>query len=106
MDSGFSDAGVSAGTTYTYRVMAFNSGGASDYSNSAEATTPAPPAESHVGDLDGTRTSSGNNWQARITITVHDTAHGAVNGATVAGTWSGGSSGSASCTTNTDGQCM
>jgi hypothetical protein len=37
------DTGRSAGTTYTYRVRAFNTWGQSAYSNGASATTPAPP---------------------------------------------------------------
>ncbi|MEP6913294.1 MAG: fibronectin type III domain-containing protein, partial [bacterium] len=39
----YSDTGLSASTTYSYRVRAFNSGGDSAYSNVAEATTQAPP---------------------------------------------------------------
>ncbi|MCI0690806.1 phytase [candidate division KSB1 bacterium] len=37
--TGFSDNGLSAGTTYTYRVRAFNNIGSSNYSNEASATT-------------------------------------------------------------------
>jgi hypothetical protein len=36
----FSDAGLAAETTYSYRVRAFNAAGHSDYSNEAEASTP------------------------------------------------------------------
>jgi titin len=43
----YSNAGLSAGTQYFYRIRAVNSGGASAYSNEANATTlpgaPAPP---------------------------------------------------------------
>jgi hypothetical protein len=42
----YSDTGPSASTVYRYRVRAFNGGGASSYSNEAEATTelsPEPP---------------------------------------------------------------
>ena len=40
----YGDTLVQPGTTYTYRVKAFNAGGSSAYSNTAEATTqPAPP---------------------------------------------------------------
>jgi subtilisin family serine protease len=41
----FNDTGLLAGTTYTYRVRAFNSAGNSSYSNSVEGTTlPTPPS--------------------------------------------------------------
>ena len=39
----YSDTTVQGGTTHSYRVRAFHSGGNSGYSNIAEATTPAPP---------------------------------------------------------------
>ncbi len=39
----YSDTGLSASTTYTYRVRATNASGDSDYSNTASATTQAPP---------------------------------------------------------------
>jgi hypothetical protein len=42
--TGHSDMGLTAETTYCYRVRAFNAGGDSDYSNVACATTPAPLA--------------------------------------------------------------
>jgi hypothetical protein len=41
----YSDASVVAGTTYTYRVRAYQNAAASDPTNKAEATTPAPPEE-------------------------------------------------------------
>jgi hypothetical protein len=40
----YSNTGLTASTTYTYRVLAYNSGGDSGYSNSASATTHAAPA--------------------------------------------------------------
>jgi fibronectin type 3 domain-containing protein len=40
----YSDLTAAGGTTYTYRVRAFNNGGNSAYSNTAAATTPAAPA--------------------------------------------------------------
>ena len=100
----FSDTNLAAATSYSYRVRAFNAGGPSGYSNTATAATAAAP-QSHIGDLDGTTSSSKNNWSASITITVHDPAHAVVSGAVVTGTWSGGYSGSASCTTNVTGVC-
>jgi subtilisin family serine protease len=47
-DTAFADTGLSASTTYTYRVRAFNPGGASAYSNETSTDTegepPAAPA--------------------------------------------------------------
>ena len=45
--TGYNDTGLSASTTYTYRVRATNDAGDSGYSNEASATTndPPPPAD-------------------------------------------------------------
>lgn len=40
----FADTGLTAGTTYSYRVLAYNSGGNSAYTATASATTPAAAA--------------------------------------------------------------
>jgi serine protease AprX len=101
----YSDTGRSAGTTYQYRVRAFNAGGSSGYSNTASATTPVPP-QSHIGNLDASATNTKNSWQATVTVTVHDPTHAGLSGATVTGNWGGGFSGTASCTTNGAGQCV
>jgi hypothetical protein len=58
----------------------------------------------HIGDLDGTRTNQQNVWTAVVTITLHDSNHGPVANATVSGSWSIG--GTASCTTDSTGQCF
>jgi hypothetical protein len=102
--TGYNDTGRASGTTYRYRVRAFNAGGPSGYSNMASATTPGAP-QSHVGNLNGSTTSTKNNWQASVTVTAHDASHVGLSGAVVTGTWSGGYSGTASCTTNGAGQC-
>lgn len=67
--------------------------------------TPVPGGTLHVGDLDGSAVSGGNNWIATVTITVHDASENPVAGAVVTGAWSAGTNGSGSCTTNTNGQC-
>jgi hypothetical protein len=58
----FSDTGLAAGATYSYRVLAFNTaGGNSGYSNTAEATTSTvtpPPAPIAPSNLTATATSS------------------------------------------------
>ncbi|MEX1157387.1 MAG: hypothetical protein WEC79_00475, partial [Thermomicrobiales bacterium] len=57
----------------------------------------------HVGDLDGSSTSLGSNWNATVTARVHDSNEGAVSNATVTGSWSTG--GSSECVTSGDGIC-
>lgn len=66
---------------------------------------PPPPDSMHVGDLDGSSVSIKNNWQATVTIRVHDSSHNPVSGATVSVRWSGGFTGSASCITDASGSC-
>jgi subtilase family protein/fibronectin type III domain protein len=94
----YTDTSVSPSTTYLYRVRAVNTIGASGYSNTATVTTPAPPQQLHIGDLDSSRVASKNTWTASVTITIHDASHAAATGATVSGSWSGGFAGSVSCT--------
>lgn len=64
--AGYSDKGLSAGTTYQYRVHAFNSGGDSGYSNSAGATTQAavsvPAAPSNLAATAVSTTQIKLNW--------------------------------------------
>lgn len=77
-----------------------------DNSGSASSNVTAPPVNTmHVGDLDGSKTSSKSNWTATVTIRVHNASHAAVSGALVSGSWSGGFAGAAACTTNGSGQC-
>lgn len=68
---------------------------------------PPPPAETmHLGNLTGAGVSiSTKFWQATATVTVHDANHNPVANVTVSGSWSGGATGTASCTTNSSGQC-
>jgi hypothetical protein len=75
-------------------------------SDSVEVTVSnAPALDIHVGDLDGSIGTVRKNWNAAVTITVHNTDEAPVQNVTVAGSWSGGTSGSSSCTTNGSGQC-
>jgi hypothetical protein len=94
----YSETTAVPSTTYSCRVQAVNTGGASDYSNTATTTTPATP-QLHVADLDGSTATSKNTWTASVTITINDVNSAPVSGATVSGTWSGGFFGGASCNT-------
>jgi thermitase len=65
----------------------------------------APPANSHIGDLDGTSAANKSAWTAIVNLMVHDAAHQPVAGASVSGAWSGGTSGTGTCTTSANGWC-
>jgi hypothetical protein len=70
----------------------------------SEPTDPPAGGALHVGGLSGASAPGpGPNWDATVTITVHDDGHGGAAGATVAGEWKDGST--AACTTATDGTC-
>jgi hypothetical protein len=56
-----------------------------------------------VADLDGVTTVKGNQWTARVTVTVVDATGSPVPGATVTGAWSGPISLVATGTTGSDG---
>ena len=98
----YASTGLTQGTTYGYRVQAYNDRGASAYSNEPTATTPAQP-KIHIGDLDGTRSVSKKNWSASVTVVVHDASEKLMSGAVVTGGWSVG--GTSSCTTSRSGLC-
>lgn len=68
-------------------------------------STPQPSGGMHIGDLDGVASPSFFYWAAQVTISVHDGNHAPVANANVSGSWSSGFGGSASCTTNSSGQC-
>jgi hypothetical protein len=75
-------------------------------SNSVNVTVQnSPIVEIHVGDLEGAPATVRKNWNATVTITVHDAGHNSVAGITVTGDWSGGTTGTSSCSTNGSGQC-
>jgi hypothetical protein len=105
--SAYTDAGLTNGTLYCYRVAAVDSSGnASPPSDPACATPAAAPARIvHVADLDGTASSKGKSgrWEALVTVTIRDDAGSTVAGATVTGNWSGATSRSVSGLTASDG---
>ncbi|MGH9840677.1 MAG: PKD domain-containing protein [Blastocatellia bacterium] len=99
----FSNTGLAAGTTYYYRVSAYNGSGDSVFSNTAGAATPQP-LTLHVGDLDrASAVANSNRWNATVTITVHNAGHSPISGVTVNGSWSTGAT--RTCTTNANGRC-
>ena len=112
------------GGQFTYFVSdVFKSGLTYDASNSVEsacintdgsscvAEPPPPPpppngSDAHVFDLSGeSSSSSGNKWNASITVQVHDNIHQDYSNVTVSGTWSNGATGSGSCLSDDNGIC-
>jgi hypothetical protein len=59
----------------------------------------------HVGDLDGSNSSSSSYWKATVKVLGHDAGHNPVAKVTVKGAWSIGYSGNAQCVTAGDGTC-
>ena len=103
----YSDSGLAASTTYTYRVQAVNGTLSSAYSNTATATTAAQPPQGdttmHLSALSGASATNGRNgWKATVTIGIANN-DGPVANATVSATWSTG--GTASCVTASSGTC-
>jgi subtilase family serine protease len=74
-------------------------------STTVTVTDPSPPAEIHVGDLDGLASNDGRTWSGTVEITVHDGNHTPVDGAYVAGTWSESAVVTQYCTTS-GGTCI
>lgn len=89
------------GHTVTARATDSAGNSATDTNNVTVDNEPDPTV--HVGDLDGSTSSTAGRWTATVNILVHDGSEGAVAGATVAGDWSTG--GSSSCETGADGRC-
>lgn len=58
--TGFVDSTGATGNTYFYRVLAFNAGGPSNFSNEDSVTIPLPPGTTYLSDLNPT--SSSNGW--------------------------------------------
>lgn len=101
--------GASTGTHTLTGTATISTGDSNPANNSASdtsnVTAPSTATTTHVGDLDRLSVSNGSTWTANVTITIHDNNHGLVSNATVSGSWSNGTTGSASCATNSNGQC-
>jgi PKD repeat protein len=89
--------------TYTVALTVTDNGGASGTSSQAVSIE---LGTMHVGDLDGDLAKGNDQWDARVTVTIHDGDEELVPGATVHGTWSGDVAGSSTCTTDASGQCQ
>ena len=78
----YQNTGLTASTSYSYRVRAYNAGGTSPYSNTATATTPAPPAADRLPDLGMARLSdlsidaSGGRRRLRYSTTIVNVGSG------------------------------
>ena len=68
--------------------------------------TPTPVPGLHIGDLDGSKSTTKTGWTAGVTLEAHTASHGVLSGVLVTGSWSGGYSGTSSCTTGTTGRCQ
>jgi subtilisin family serine protease len=82
---------------------------AGDGSDPQPTPTPTPPPGGgttiHIGDLDGLGSPKRKNWNATITILVHEGDENPLSEVTVSGTWSDGAFGSGSCVTDANGLC-
>ena len=105
----YTHTGLTASTTYSYRVNAYNSNGDSAYTNIASATTQQSGGgvEMHVGSITVSRVAlNGNRFRADATITILDGSDQPVSGATVNGDFTGPTTGSQSGTTDNSGAVL
>jgi subtilisin family serine protease len=66
--------------------------------------TPAPTF--HIGDLDrSSAKGTSTTWRATVTIKVHNANEQPISGVTVSIMWTNGAAGTATCTTNSSGNC-
>ena len=104
----FTESGLSAGTSYDYRVYAYNSGGNSGYSNTETATTSTPPPPPSTIDMDvlsvvGDKYYVRKKVHGELTVHVKDANNQNVTGATVFVSWTGDATGSVSGVTDGNG---
>jgi hypothetical protein len=95
-----------AATGATYLSSANHDPDIGVQASNGTVVTASPTFFVHVGDLDRTSVNtSGSQWSASVTVTVHDNNHSPVPGATVTVAWVLGGNGGTSCTTNASGVC-
>lgn len=97
----YTNSGLAAGTSYSYRVQAYNGNGESGFSNTASATTQSAPGM-YVSAVSVSKKKSGSTWTATMTVTVRSNGS-LVSGAAVSANWIGGASGSTTATTSSKG---
>ncbi len=68
----YSDTGLDPATTYTYRLRAFSNAGGGEWSNEAEATTPAAGAPDGATDLTATKDATNGGTEIDLSWTAPD----------------------------------
>jgi serine protease AprX len=91
--------------TYTPTATSIDTPTWTPTATATRTSTPTPAAASvHVGDLDGSRSTSKSTWSATVMITTHAATHMGVSNVTVYGKWSTDTS-AVSCVTGSKGTC-
>ncbi|UCG22797.1 MAG: PKD domain-containing protein [Chloroflexota bacterium] len=103
-EASWNPAGVPNGD-HLFQAQATDSVENTAGTNHSVTVAVAPASTLHVGDIEGASSSVKRNWQAEVTITIHDDGDGLVLDATVSGRWSGDASGTGDCTIVSGGAC-
>ena len=92
-----------AGGTYTITLTVGDNANQTSTASRTVTVVAPPPPTMHVGDLDGSSTSTQKSWSAQVTIGFHAENHTNAAWATVSGVWDDGSPGM--CLTDASGRC-